>query len=89
LRFSIPSLLAHYLAALGVPDKHQGTTCIHQLTRRNLTGQCTLHGFHRRILRADRNRLALQAINHLIDMQARREYRYINTARQGQDDEGR
>src|SRR5689334_25335414 len=24
-----PVELAHYLAALGVPDKHQGTTCIH------------------------------------------------------------
>ncbi|MNB64630.1 hypothetical protein D3C75_110720 [compost metagenome] len=79
-----PVSLAHYLAAFGVPDKHKGTTCIHQLTRRNLTGQCTLHGFHRRILRTDRNRFAFQAINHLIDIQARREYRDINTAWQGQ-----
>ncbi|MNV52144.1 hypothetical protein D3C71_1442210 [compost metagenome] len=35
-------LLPQNLAALGMPDKHQGTTCIHQLTRCNFTSQRTL-----------------------------------------------
>ncbi|CRM91931.1 hypothetical protein [Pseudomonas sp. 22 E 5] len=84
LAIECPITLAHHLTALGVPDKHIGTTRINQLTRCNLTGQGTLHGFHRRILRADLDRLTFQAINHLGDMQARRENRDINTARQGQ-----
>src|SRR3989344_3565029 len=79
-----PIPFTHQLTALGVPDKHVGTTRINQLTWRNLTCQRTLHGVHCAILRADLNRLTFQAINHLVDMQARWKNRNINAARQGQ-----
>ncbi len=73
--------LTYDQAPLGVPHQNQGATCIDQLARRNLTGQSALHGVYRSVLRTDRNRPAFQTFNHLIDMQARREYRNINSTR--------
>src|SRR5690606_25533634 len=73
---------AHNLATLRMPYEDQTATCISQLTRRYFTGQRTLPCFMGAVLRTNRNRLALQTINHQIDVQTRRKYRDINTARE-------
>ena len=56
---------AQYLATLRVPDQHQITSRIDQLTRSNLTGQRALLGLYRRILSTHGYRLALQTLQSL------------------------
>ncbi len=71
-------------ATLGVSNENQGTTGISQLTRSNLTRERPLNGFDSTILRTNDNRLAVQALHHLIDVQAGREYRDLDTSIQCQ-----
>ncbi len=71
-------------ATLGMTNENQGATGISQLTRSNLTRERTLNGLDCTILRTDGNRLAIQALHHLIDVQTGREYRDFDASIQCQ-----
>lgn len=66
-------------ATLGVTDQHQGTIRIGQLTGCDFARQGALHRLNRAILRTDGNRLSIQTLNDLIDVQTGRKNRHIDT----------
>ncbi len=72
------------LAAFRVPNQNQRATGIAQLTCSNLARQGALHRLDCAILRTHSQGFAVQALNHLIDVQTGRQNRHVDTCRQSQ-----
>jgi len=65
-----------------MPYQHQLATGIAQLLARHLSGQRTLPGLDRTVLRAYRQRNALQALDNLTEVDTDREHRNRDISRQ-------